>query len=196
MPNAWNICPSGSNGNFRLIRIAWIFGRLLPTKKQFFELIEIGGATKRVDTLRIHSHVPKLIQLKKRIWMNTLVLVVACLNSLALLAHLFGGTKDNASIAPVQAELRLVRNWRQSMCAFQMLTVDLAIVSALLFVIALTDLISFEYELILLLSVLYLLWGIVWLVQLVWLRSNSKAYLELPQWLFWFVCSGLLYLGA
>ena len=82
------------------------------------------------------------------------------------------------------------------MCAFQMLAVDLLVVTIALFTIVLTDIIPFEYELTLLLSGLYLMWGIVWLVQLFWLNSTGKEIFQLSQWLFWFVCSGLLYWGA
>jgi len=82
------------------------------------------------------------------------------------------------------------------MCAFQMLAVDIGTIAGLLFVISLTDIIPFEREALLVLSLVYLLWGVVWLVQLFWLKSDGKTYLVLPQWVLWFVCSGLLYYGA
>jgi hypothetical protein len=46
------------------------------------------------------------------------------------------------------------------------------------------------------LSLLYFLWGVVWLVQLAWLKSSAKTFIYLPQWIFWFAGSGLLYIGA
>jgi hypothetical protein len=52
------------------------------------------------------------------------------------------------------------------MCAFQMLSIDLIAVTIALFIVSLTDILSFEYELTLFLSLLYLLCGVVWLVQL------------------------------
>lgn len=128
--------------------------------------------------------------------MNIPVLIVASFTLLAVIAHVFGGTKDSASIIPPKNNSILMRNWKQSMCAFQMLAVDLLLVCVLLFVISLSNLISFEYELTLFLSLLYLMWGIVWLLQLFWIKSNVKTFFILPQWIFWFVGSALLYYGA
>ena len=50
--------------------------------------------------------------------MNIPVLIVACFSLLAVMAHIFGGTKDAASISPDENDTRLMRNWMQSMCAF------------------------------------------------------------------------------
>lgn len=128
--------------------------------------------------------------------MNTPVLVVACVSTLAVVAHIFGGTAETASILPDRSDEKLTRSWKQSMCAFQMLAIDLLAVTATLFVISLTDIIPFEYELTLFLSLIFLLWGVVWLAQLLWLKSTAKTYMNLPQWVLWFICSGLLYWGA
>jgi len=128
--------------------------------------------------------------------MNILVLIVAIFSFLAVIAHVFGGTKETASVMPDKNNPQLTRSWKQSMCAFQMLAIDLVVVTVILLTIAVTDVIPFEKELILFLSVLYLLWGIVWLAQLFWLKSNVKTFMILPQWVFWFVCSGLLLWGA
>jgi len=127
---------------------------------------------------------------------NIPVLIVACISVLALIAHTFVGTKESASILPSEEDEKLNRNWKQSMCAFQMLTIDLLLVTVVLFTISLTEIISFEYELTLFLSLVFFLWGVIWLVQLFWLKSEAKTYLHLSQWVFWFVCSGLLYWGA
>ncbi len=128
--------------------------------------------------------------------MNIPVLVVAVFTLLALIAHLTGGTIETASLKPTDDDEKKERSWKQAMCAFQMLAVDLAAVTGLLFVIAVTDWLPFEYEITLLLSALYCLWGIGWLIQLLWLKSDVKTYMILPQWVFWFVGSALLYYGA
>lgn len=125
--------------------------------------------------------------------MNIPVLIVACISLLALIAHTFIGTKESASISPDENNEKLTQHWKQSMCAFQMLSVDLLLVTITLFIISLTDIISFEHELILFLSFVFFLWGVVWLAQLLWLKSKAKTYFVLFQWGFWFVCSGLLY---
>jgi hypothetical protein len=128
--------------------------------------------------------------------MNIPVLIVACVMLLAVVAHILGGTKETASIRPSNENEKLILNWKQAMCAFQMLSIDLLVVMVVLFTIALTDTISFEYELTKIISIIIFLWGVVWLIQLVWLKSVKKTYLFLPQWLIWFICSALLYWGA
>lgn len=82
------------------------------------------------------------------------------------------------------------------MCAFQMLTIDLLVVTIALFTISLTDVLPFDNELTLFFSLMFFLWGVVWLAQLFWLKSKPKTYVILSQWVFRFVCSGLLYWGA
>ncbi len=128
--------------------------------------------------------------------MNLPVLVVACISLLAFIAHACVGIKESASIAPDESNEKLTQYWKQSMCAFQMLTIDLLLVTIALFVIALTDLIAFEYGLTLFLSLLFFLWGVVWLVQLFFLKSKAKTYWVLAQWVGWFVCSGVLFWAA
>ena len=96
--------------------------------------------------------------------MNIFLLVVAFFSLLAVIAHVFGGTKQTASIASDENNILLTRSWKQIMCAFQKLAIDLINVTIALFTISLTDLLSFEYELTLFLSLLYLLWGVVCLV--------------------------------
>jgi len=128
--------------------------------------------------------------------MNIPILIVACFTLFAVFAHVIGGTKETASITPNGSNEKLTRAWKQSMCAFQMLAIDLLLVTVALFTLALTDIIPFKHEITLLLSLLYFLWGIVWLVQLFWLKSKRQTYFYLPQWLFWFIGAGLLYYGA
>ena len=136
--------------------------------------------------------------------MNIPVLIVAIITVTAFLAHTFVGTKESLSVSPEKLADKnsldnfdvLEKNWIQSLCAFQMITVDFLILTVLLFVIALTDYISFERPLTMGLAVLYFLWGIAWVIQLSLLTKTRKNYLLLAQWLFWFVSAGLLYWGA
>ena len=128
--------------------------------------------------------------------MNIPLLIVASFSLFAVIAHIFWGTKETASISPNKSDIQLTRCWKQAMCAFQMLSIDLIVVTILLFTILLTELIPFEYELTLFLSVLYFLWGVVWVIQLAWLKSSAKTFMYLPHWIFWFIGSALLYSGA
>lgn len=128
--------------------------------------------------------------------MNIPILIVACITLLAFLAHLFGGTRETAAIAPDGNDEKLTAHWVQAMCAFQMLSVDLLAVAALLFVIALGDLGAFEPTITLILALLYAAWGIVWIIQVKWLKRPSVGLMRLPHWMVWFFCAGLLFLGA
>ena len=126
--------------------------------------------------------------------MNIPVLIVAIVMLIAVVAHVFGGTRETASIAP--EDDKLTASWVQAMCAFQMLAIDLLAVAALLFAILFWDLGAVEPILLRLLSLLFLLWGIVWVAQVLWLRRPSASLLRLPHWVIWFVCAGLLYIGS
>lgn len=128
--------------------------------------------------------------------MNIPVLIVACITLVAFVAHVIVGTKETASIAPAPEEKKLTADWVQAMCAFQMLSVDLLAVSAALFAVVFLDLGSIENQIVLLISLLFLIWGVVWVVQLLWLKRPAANLLRLPHWAIWFVCSGLLFYGS
>lgn len=124
--------------------------------------------------------------------MNIAVLIVASTTLMALAAHTAVGTRETASIEPREGG-KLVTAWVQAMCAFQMLSVDLLAVSLLLFAIGIWDLGPAEGLIVQLLSGLYLMWGVVWVVQLRWLNRPAATLLGLPHWTVWFLCSGLLF---
>lgn len=128
--------------------------------------------------------------------MNVPVLIVACITLLALVAHVFVGTKETATVAPASQDEQLTANWVQAMCAFQMLTVDLLVVAVALFAVVFFDLGQLERPVVLLLSLLFFLWGLVWVIQLQWLNRPAASLLRLPHWMIWFLCSGLLYYGS
>lgn len=127
--------------------------------------------------------------------MNIPVLIVAVIMAVAVVAHIFGGTRETVRIAPDPAATDLTRHWVQAMCAFQMLSVDLLAVSLLLFGVALWDLGPAEDLLIKGLIALFGLWGLVWFVQVHWLKRSGAGVLQLPHWVIWFFCAGLLLFG-
>ena len=127
--------------------------------------------------------------------MNIPVLIVASIMAIAVVAHVFGGTRETARIAPDPSAPNLTRHWVQAMGAFQMLSVDLLAVSLLLFGVALWDLGPAEDLIIKGLIVLFCLWGIVWFVQVRWLKRTGAGILQLPHWVIWFFCAGLLFFG-
>lgn len=135
--------------------------------------------------------------------MSIPILVAAAIVFIAFLAHTIVGNRETLSTRPsapdgiaTNSSATADRNWVQSLCAFQMVTVDLFVLSMLLFGLGATELIPAKREVTLTASGFFALWGVAWLVQLLLLRRGLKDYLLLSQWLFWFLCSGLLYWGA
>jgi len=128
--------------------------------------------------------------------LNIWILSVACITLAAFAAHVVVGTRETATVEPVSADDKLTVNWVQAMCAFQMLSVDLLVVAAALFAIAFFDFGPVERPIVLLFSLLFLVWGLVWLIQLRWLNKPAVGLLRLPHWIIWFLCSALLYQGS
>lgn len=137
--------------------------------------------------------------------MNKPIAIVFVLNTLAVVAHITGGTRESLSIAPgkhvpddFDAGLlsKLNRNWTQAICAFQMLSVDLLVMSIVLYLLAFTQTLSPARTFGFAVSALYFFWGVVWFIQLLAVKSKPREYLVLGHWLFWFVCSGLVYWGS
>jgi len=128
--------------------------------------------------------------------LNIPVLIVAIITALAVVAHVIGGTRETASLAPDPKDSKTSANWVQAMCAFQMLSVDLAVLTGLLFTIALSDVLPSERNWTLGLSLLFLLWGVVWVIQMLAVKRQGVTLLRLPHFLVWFVFAGLLYIGA
>jgi hypothetical protein len=127
--------------------------------------------------------------------MNIPVLIVACIMAIAVVAHVFGGTRETARIAPDPSAQSLTRHWVQAMGAFQMLSVDLLAITLLLFGVALWDLGPAEDLILKGLIALFCSWGIVWFVQVQWLKRTGAGILQLPHWVIWFICAGLLFFG-
>lgn len=127
--------------------------------------------------------------------MNIPVLIVAVITLVAFFAHLIGGTRETAKLEPDGADPRLMSHWVQAMGAFQMLSVDLLAVGGVLLAVAVWDLGAVERIIIQAGILLFLAWGVVWVVQMLWLKRSGVSLLKLPHWLVWFVCSGLLVWG-
>jgi len=136
--------------------------------------------------------------------MNYQIAIAGGITLLAFFAHALVGIREALSTAPAKSPQKanvdrndvVERNWVQSMCAFQLVTIDLLALSVLLFVLAFTDLLGSKQVIAFCLVAFYFLWGSAWLLQLLFLKRRPKDFLLLSQWLFWFVCAGLIYWGA
>lgn len=136
--------------------------------------------------------------------MNIPILITACITLLTFLAHLIVGSMETAQLQPKRLTTvetisnydTVERHWMQSMCAFQIVSVDLLVVAILLFAIALTDWVPLERIITQGLAVLFLLWAFSWLASLLWYKRPPRDYLLLSQWAFFLLCAGLLFWGA
>lgn len=135
--------------------------------------------------------------------MNIPILIAAVTVLICFLAHTFVGNVEAMSTRPGAADIppspeaeRIERNWVQSMCAFQLVTVDLLAWSVLLFVLGGTNLIPARREVALVAALFFALWAAAWLIQLAVLRRGRGDYLRLGQWIAWCLCAGLLYAGS
>lgn len=135
--------------------------------------------------------------------MNYPITVARVLVLLAFFAHTFVSIREAMSTRPVgasganDAQAKIIeRNWVQSLCAFQLVTIDLFVLAIVLLVLGTTEFFAARRELALGLAGFFLLWGLAWLIQLLVLRRRLRDYLVLSQWFFWFVCTGLLLWGS
>ena len=128
--------------------------------------------------------------------MNVPVLIVAIIMVFVVAAHVLGGTRETAAIAPDPADTKRTTHWIQAMAAFQMLSIDLLAMTAALFAIALADLGPYEPQITRGLAGIFALWGIVWIAQILWSAKSTAILFRLPHWIVWFVCAALLLWGA
>ncbi len=137
--------------------------------------------------------------------MNYPIAIASGLTLLAFVAHITGGIRQSLSIAPAKVaggqvdrgSLEILeRNWVQAMCAFQLVTIDLLVLSGVLYLLAFTNALAPRQLIAFAVAAIYFLWGCSWLIQLFALKRKPKDYLFLGHWMFWFFCSGLIYWGA
>jgi len=136
--------------------------------------------------------------------MNLPIAIVATLTLLAFFLHISGGVYETLQIKPSrilddQKNSALTshnRIWTQSMCSFQMLGIDLLLMAIVLYLLAATDVIAHKQTIALICASVFLLWGIVWFLQMAFLKRPAKEYLQLPHWAIWFACSAIVYYGS
>lgn len=112
--------------------------------------------------------------------MNIPVLIVATVMALSVVAHVVGGTGETAHLAPAPADKKRSALLVPAICAFQMLGVDLAAVTGLLFTIALTDVLAHEALWIQAFGFLLLAWGCIWVVQMIWVHDLGPRPRRVP----------------
>ena len=124
--------------------------------------------------------------------MNYWHLSAAILSFVAFLAHLIPGSKETLSLrqatSPEQA-------WHQTFGAWQLISVDLLVLSGIFLASALGYLSNNMNVLAGVLYVWLLGWTVVWILT-IWLSSRKWKYLfSLPQWVLFLALLGLGYMG-
>jgi hypothetical protein len=88
------------------------------------------------------------------------------------------------------------RHWTQALCVFQLVSVDLILLTLTVWLLALTDILPARRELAYLVAAWLVLWSLAWLAQLAAVKSARKNYGLLGQWVLFLVCAGLMCWGA
>ncbi len=155
--------------------------------------------------------------------MNPFFLAAAVLMTLAVFAHMAAGTRETLSLRPAEKSdrhdgisqgnkndhaarqgissqdddtERAQRNWTQALCAFQLVSVDLVLIAATIWLLALTDTVPARHEIACFIAGWLGIWGFVWLLQLLALKTSSRNCVLLGQWLLFFLCAVLMGWGA
>jgi magnesium-transporting ATPase (P-type) len=132
--------------------------------------------------------------------MNSYMLAAGIVGTVGFFIHIVWGTLESLSTSPARLNFApssaTQTRWMQLMCAFQVLSIDLAASAALAFFLALTPWLEPRPLLAYMLSGWNALRALAWLVQLLALRRPLGDYARLPQWVFFSACCVLCYLGA
>lgn len=118
--------------------------------------------------------------------MNKPWLAAALLLNLALLAHLFVGTRETMSLKPTEETFSLKplderrQYWLQALGAFQLVTVDLLLLTVAGYLLAATEVFGAARRPVALFMATYLFaWTMAWLLQLRLAGARGKSYLLL-----------------
>lgn len=129
--------------------------------------------------------------------MNIAVLIAGLLSLLAFGAHAFLGDKEYQALKPaLESEEKLKETWIQVRGGWHWVSVDLFFFGILLVLMAVTDIIQAKKEVLLLVSLYFLIGGVVWLGTVLLSKNNNKQILILGQWIFCFIMSGLIFWGS
>jgi len=132
--------------------------------------------------------------------MSGYMLTAGMVGLIGFLVHSSWGTAESLSTSPARLNFApsssTQTRWTQLMCAFQLLSVDLAASVALAFILAFTSWLTPKPLLAYMLSGWNAMRALAWLLQMLALRRPARDYLRLPQWIFFSVCALLCYFGA
>ena len=130
--------------------------------------------------------------------MSIPILAANILTLLAFLIHAFAGDKELKVIEPQGGDDGVYlkqEKWTMARCGWHWISLDLLLASIGLGLINFTDYLENERQLLQIIAVYFLGYGIVWLLGIAISKSFPKNYLKLGQWLLLWLISGLIFLG-
>ena len=135
--------------------------------------------------------------------------IAGVLMALAVGAHVFVGTRETLALRPTEnrptadaavstpsTRGELTRHWAQTMCVFQLVSVDLLLVTIAALLLAFTDVLPAKRDIGLFIAAYLGAWGVVWLVQLAAVKAERRTYYMLGHWMLFFLCAALMVWGA
>ena len=130
--------------------------------------------------------------------------IAGVLMALAVGAHVFVGTRETLALRPTEnrptADVavstpstrgELTRHWAQAMCVFQLVSIDLLLVTIAALLLAFTDVLPAKRDIGLFIAAYLGTWGVVWLV-----KVERRTYYMLGHWMLFFLCAALMAWGA
>lgn len=130
--------------------------------------------------------------------------IAGVLMVLAVGAHVFVGTRETLALRPTEnrptADVavstpstrgELTRHWAQAMCVFQLVSIDLLLVTIAALLLAFTDVLPAKRDIGLFIAAYLGAWGVVWLV-----KVERRTYYMLGHWMLFFLCAALMVWGA
>ena len=102
----------------------------------------------------------------------------------------------DAAVSTPSTRGELTRHWAQAMCVFQLVSVDLLLVTIAALLLAFTDVLPAKRDIGLFIAAYLGAWGVVWLVQLTAVKVERRTYYMLGHWMLFFLCAALMAWGA
>lgn len=130
--------------------------------------------------------------------MNTPILIAGILTSLAFFVHTFIGDPELKFIQPSSEndeKFKKQETWTMVRSGWHWISLDLLFASIGLGLINFTDYFENEKQLLQILFVYFIGYGVVWLITIGISKSFPKNYLKLGQWMLCWVIGGLIYWG-
>jgi len=128
--------------------------------------------------------------------MNIFVFIAGILSLVAFLAHAIIGDKEYRQLRPAgDSDEKKQETWIQARAGWHWVSVDLLLSGILCIAIATSNLVKAKSEVLLLLSIYFLITGIVWLCTVIISKNTTKQIVVLGQWIFCFIVAALLYYG-